>query len=80
MIQIFKTEQEELVYLVGLYFFSAKINFLGAYDFRHVEKADGIAESNHKNRIYFIHNVTEFGPQQYYLNTNLYVLSVCVNE
>ncbi len=45
--------------------FCASVNaalrpFLGPYDFRDAEKADGIAESSHKNGIYSLtRNVTE---------------------
>ncbi len=34
---------------------------VGPYDFRDAEKADGIAESSHKNRSYsLMRNVTQF--------------------
>ncbi len=35
--------------------------YIGPYDFRDAENADGIAESSHKNGIYSLtRNVTEF--------------------
>ncbi len=40
---------------------TTKQYFLGPYDFRDAENADGIAESSHKNGIYHLtHNVKEF--------------------